>query len=82
MLFSKSSFIFFTKFVISFSLFNKFFISGDLEQTDRYKDKTHTGLYDALKKFKDLDDVGIFEFEMKDVVRNPLIGKLLKRYED
>jgi phosphate starvation-inducible PhoH-like protein len=55
---------------------SKFFISGDLEQTDRYKDKTHTGLYDALKKFKDLDDVGIFEFEMKDVVRNPLIGKL------
>jgi phosphate starvation-inducible PhoH-like protein len=61
---------------------SKFFISGDLEQTDRYKDKTHTGLYDALKKFKDLDDVGIFEFEMKDVVRNPLIGKILKRYED
>jgi phosphate starvation-inducible PhoH-like protein len=61
---------------------SKFFISGDLEQTDRYKDKTHTGLYDALKKFKDLDDVGIFEFEMKDVVRNPLIGKLLKRYEE
>jgi len=61
---------------------SKFFISGDLEQTDRYKDKTHTGLYDALKKFKDLEDVGIFEFEMKDVVRNPLIGKLLKRYEE
>ena len=61
---------------------SKFFISGDLEQTDRYKDKTHTGLYDALKKFKDLDDVGIFEFEAKDVVRNPLIGKILKRYED
>ena len=61
---------------------SKFFISGDLEQTDRYKDKTHTGLYDALKKFKDLDDVGIFEFNSKDVVRNPLIGKLLKRYEE
>ena len=61
---------------------SKFFISGDLEQTDRYKDKTHTGLYDALKKFKELDDVGIFEFEAKDVVRNPLIGKILKRYED
>lgn len=61
---------------------SKFFISGDLEQTDRYKDKTHSGLYDALKKFKDLDDVGVFEFDAKDVVRNPLIGKLLKRYEE
>jgi phosphate starvation-inducible PhoH-like protein len=53
-----------------------------LEQTDRYKDKTHTGLYDAIKKFKELDDVGIFEFNNQDVVRNPLIGKILKRYED
>ena len=25
---------------------SKFFISGDLEQTDRYKDKTHSGLWD------------------------------------
>ena len=61
---------------------SKFLISGDLEQTDRYKDKTHTGLYDALKKFKDLDDIGIFEFSSKDVVTNPLISKLLKRYEE
>ena len=28
---------------------SKFFISGDLEQTDRYKDKTQSGLYDALQ---------------------------------
>ncbi len=61
---------------------SKFFISGDLEQTDRYKDKTHSGLYDAIKKFKNLDDIGVFEFNSKDVVRNPLIGKILKRYEE
>ena len=61
---------------------SKFFISGDLEQTDRYKDKTHSGLYDAIKKFKDLNDVGVFEFDTRDVVRNPLIGKILKRYEE
>ena len=61
---------------------SKFFISGDLEQTDRYKDKTHSGLYDAINKFKGLDDIGVFEFDAKDVVRNPLIGKLLKRYEE
>jgi phosphate starvation-inducible PhoH-like protein len=61
---------------------SKFFISGDLEQTDRYKDKTQSGLYDAIKKFKDLNDVGVFEFDTKDVVRNPLIGKILKRYEE
>ena len=60
---------------------SKFFISGDLEQTDRYKDKRHSGLWDAIEKFKDLGDVGVFEFDNQDVVRNPLISKILKRYE-
>jgi phosphate starvation-inducible PhoH-like protein len=60
---------------------SKFFISGDLEQTDRYKDKKHSGLWDAIEKFKDLHDVGVFEFDNRDVVRNPLISKILKRYE-
>jgi len=61
---------------------SKFFISGDLEQFDRHKDKTQTGLWDALKKFQNLDDVGTFEFKPEDVVRNPLISKILKRYEE
>ena len=60
---------------------SKFFISGDLEQTDRYKDKTHSGLYDAIQKFKNMDDVGVFEFLDSDIVRNPLITKILKKYE-
>jgi phosphate starvation-inducible PhoH-like protein len=60
---------------------SKFFISGDLEQTDRYKDKKQSGLWDAIEKFKDLNDVGVFEFDKQDVVRNPLISKILKRYE-
>jgi phosphate starvation-inducible PhoH-like protein len=61
---------------------SKFFISGDLEQFDRHKDKTHTGLWDALRKHKNTDDVGIFQFKDEDVVRNPLISKLLKNYEN
>lgn len=61
---------------------SKFFISGDLEQTDRYKDKTHSGLWDAINKFRDMEDIGVFEFNEKDIVRNPLITKILKRYED
>jgi len=61
---------------------SKFFISGDLEQTDRYKDKTHSGLWDALQRFRGLDGVGIFEFGSQDIIRNPLITKLLDRYEE
>jgi phosphate starvation-inducible PhoH-like protein len=60
---------------------SKFFISGDIEQTDRYKDKTQSGLYDAVNRFQDMDGVGTYSFETKDVIRNPLITKILKRYE-
>jgi phosphate starvation-inducible protein PhoH and related proteins len=60
---------------------SKFFISGDLEQTDRYKDKRLSGLWDAISRFRDMDDIGIFEFDEDDIVRNPLITKILKKYE-
>jgi phosphate starvation-inducible PhoH-like protein len=61
---------------------SKFFISGDLEQFDRHKDKTQTGLWDALKKFQNMNDIGVFEFKPNDIVRNPLISKILEKYEE
>jgi phosphate starvation-inducible PhoH-like protein len=61
---------------------SKFFISGDLEQTDRYKDKKHSGLWDAIEKFKNISEIGVHEFGDEDVVRNPLITEILRRYED
>jgi len=61
---------------------SKFFISGDLEQFDRHKDKTHTGLWDALQKFKSVQDIGVFEFKSADIVRNPIISKILEKYEE
>lgn len=60
---------------------SKFFISGDLEQSDKFKDKTKTGLYDAKIRLGDLPNVGIFEFDDKDIVRNPLITEILRRYD-
>ena len=60
---------------------SKFFISGDVEQTDRYKDKKQSGLYDALNRFRDIDNIGIFEFDSEDIIRNPIISKILKKYE-
>ena len=61
---------------------SKFFISGDLEQTDRYKDKKQSGLYDAITRFNFINDIGTFEFNEKDVVRNPLISKILQKYDE
>ena len=60
---------------------SKFFISGDIDQTDRYKDKTQSGLYDAYNRFSDLPQVGTFTFENEDIIRNPLFSKILKRYD-
>ncbi len=61
---------------------SKFFISGDLEQTDRYKDKKQSGLYDALQKFQNINDIGVYDFRNAKNVRNPLIAKILEKYED
>ena len=61
---------------------SKFFISGDLEQTDRYKDKKQSGLYDALQRFNKVNDIGIYDFRNAKNVRNPLIGKILERYDE
>jgi phosphate starvation-inducible PhoH-like protein len=61
---------------------SKFFISGDIEQTDRYKDKKHSGLYDAILRFNGIPGIGIFEFGEKDGVRNPIITKILKKYDE
>ena len=44
---------------------SKFFVSGDVEQTDRYRDKTQSGLYDALNRFRDIERIGVFEFELR-----------------
>lgn len=61
---------------------SKFFISGDLEQTDRYKNKTHSGLWDAIEKFQNIPDIGVFEFVDGDIVRNPIITQILTKYEE
>ena len=60
---------------------SKFFLSGDLEQSDKFKDKTKSGLYDAKKRLGDVRGIGIFEFGSEDIVRNPIIGEILQRYD-
>lgn len=61
---------------------SKFFISGDLEQSDKFKNIEHSGLYDAKKRMEGLPNIGIYEFKNpKDIVRNPLITEILHRYD-
>jgi len=55
----------------------KFLITGDIEQTDR---KGSNGLQDGINRTKTVDEIGYIEFENKDIVRNPIISKILSNY--
>lgn len=61
---------------------SKFIISGDLEQSDRFKNVKETGLYDALGRLEGVEGVGLFKFVEKDIVRNGIITKILEKYKD
>ena len=39
------------------------------------------GLFDAKKRLQDVKGIGIFEFSNQDIVRNPIIGEILQRYD-
>lgn len=57
----------------------KFILSGDIDQIDKFKKLDESGLYDSINKLKDIDDIGIIEFTKDEIVRNPLIGKMLEK---
>jgi len=60
---------------------SKFIISGDLDQSDRYGDFRQSGLYDAISKHGKLDEIGVIEFNESEIVRNPLISRILENYK-
>jgi phosphate starvation-inducible PhoH-like protein len=61
---------------------SKFFISGDIEQSDKFKKKELSGLYDSIKRLTEIKNIGIFEFNNDDIVRNSIIKIILQRYEE
>lgn len=59
---------------------SKMVITGDLTQIDLPKGFT-SGLKHAIKILKDIEDIGIIRLNEKDVVRHPLVQKIVKAYE-
>lgn len=59
---------------------SKLIISGDIDQSDKYKNLRETGLYDIITRHKNIPEIGFFEFTKGDIVRNPIIGKILNNY--
>ena len=60
---------------------SKFIISGDLEQSDIYKNSLKSGLYDVTQRLSDMEEICIYIFSEDDIVRNKIISKILKRYQ-
>jgi phosphate starvation-inducible PhoH-like protein len=55
-------------------------ITGDLTQTD-LPSGTKSGLLDAVETLKDIEEIKFIHFESADVVRHPLVGKIVEAYE-
>ena len=61
---------------------SKFIVSGDLKQSDRFKKFSDSGLFFVCEHLTDIEEIGFYEFGEEDIVRNPVIGKILKKFED
>ena len=59
---------------------SKMVITGDITQID-LPDAQKSGLIDAMKVLKNIDDIGIIRFSEKDVVRHKLVQDIIKAYE-
>ncbi len=59
---------------------SKIVITGDITQID-LPDSKRSGLIEACKVLKDVDDIEIIRFTEKDVVRHKLVQDIIKAYE-
>lgn len=56
-------------------------VTGDLTQTDLPK-TVRSGLADAVHRLRDVEGLAIVYLDENDIVRNPLVSRIVKAYED
>ena len=59
---------------------SKLVVNGDPTQVDLIN-KSHSGLIKSKKILSDIDEIKIVEFDHTDVVRHPLVSKIIKAYQ-
>ena len=59
---------------------SKLVVNGDPSQVDLIN-KTHSGLLKSKNILKDLNEIKIIEFDHNDVVRHPLVSKIIRAYQ-
>jgi phosphate starvation-inducible PhoH-like protein len=60
---------------------SKVIVTGDITQTD-LPDKRHSGLQHVIDILQDVEGVSFTFFDKKDVVRHPLVQRVVAAYED
>ena len=66
-------------FLTRFGFGSKVVVTGDITQIDLPKN-TLSGLVHSLEVLKNIDEVGLVEFDSKDVVRHGLVQKIVEAY--
>ena len=59
---------------------SKIIVTGDLTQVD-LPAGIPCGLADAVKRLQNIDNIGIVQLEKSDIVRHPLVQKIISAYE-
>ncbi len=59
---------------------SKAVITGDITQIDLPK-KEHSGLVEALRVLRNVEGIGFVWFSQEDVVRHPIVAKIIEAYE-
>jgi phosphate starvation-inducible PhoH-like protein len=60
---------------------SKIIVTGDVTQVDLPK-QTRSGLTDAVNRLRDVEQIAIVYLDEHDIVRNQLVQRILRAYED
>ncbi len=60
---------------------SKIIITGDMTQTDLPR-TVKSGLADAVHRLRDVEGLAIIHLDQSDIVRNPLVTRIVKAYEE
>ena len=66
-------------FLTRLGIHGKMIVTGDLTQIDLPASQ-RSGLKDAIERLSDIRGISIVEFNQKDIVRHPLVGKIVTAY--
>ncbi len=59
----------------------KFIVTGDATQID-LPNKKDSGLIKTIELVKDIKDIGVITLEKEDIVRHPIVGKIVQAFEE